>query len=68
MSIFSKLHHVRYVVAVSLLLPLLSACSSSDSSEEIPLPLGDKYINLKVVVGTGQRGRHAWYSGRRREW
>lgn len=56
MSIFSKLHHVRYVVAVSLLLPLLSACSSSDSSEEIPLPLGDKYINLKVVVSSGSEG------------
>ena len=59
MSIISKLHHIRYMVAASLLLPLVCACSSEDNGDgmaEPQLASSNQYINLNIVVSSGSEG------------
>lgn len=59
MSIISKLHHIRYMVAASLLLPLVCACSSEDNGDgmaEPQLASSNQYINLSIVVSSGSEG------------
>lgn len=60
MSIFSKLHHIRYMVVASLLLPLAYACSSDDQAGDdmakSQLPTSNQYINLNIVVSSGSEG------------
>ena len=59
MSIISKLHHIRYMVAASLLLPLVCACSSEDNGDgmaEPQLASSNQYINLSIVVSSGSGG------------
>lgn len=59
MSIFSKINHIRYLVAASLLLPMLCACSSDDQGDgtaEPQIATSNQYINLNIVVSSGSEG------------
>ena len=53
MSIYSKLHHVQCLIVVSLLLPLLCACSSDEGEGTSDGSGSDIYMSLTVVVGDG---------------
>lgn len=61
MSVNLKLHHLLYLAAAFLLLPLMCACSSDDDSgtpvnEEPQIASSDHYINLNIVVSSGNEG------------
>ena len=59
MSVNLKLHHLLCMVAAILLLPLVCACSSDDSDTgmvELQTASPNHYINLQIVVGSGNEG------------
>ena len=60
MSIASKIHPLRYLPTAALLLSLLCACSFyeyEDNTEEAdPVTPTEKYINLSIVVSSGNEG------------
>ncbi len=61
MSVSMKLHHLLYMAAAFLLLPLMCSCSSDDGSdttinEESQIALSNHYINLNIVIGSGNEG------------
>ena len=60
MSIASKIHPLRHLPTAALLLSLLCACSFyeyEDNTEEAdPVTPTEKYINLSIVVSSGNEG------------
>lgn len=63
MPIFSKIPHLCHLLAASLLLPILCACSLFDYNDcestdtETPVPqiaTDNQYINLNIVVSSGK--------------
>lgn len=62
MSIFSKYRPLVHLLAATLLLPLVCACSSSSDEELAATPIPDTptspdyYINLSIVVSSGNEG------------